>query len=90
MFEKEFGGSRSHRIIEENNACRVEWCTWSCGRVLEAKEKPVKSMLPSEVVEATEDGGMRGLLSLLAAHHSALPTLLHVGPDLGTRVVLQE
>lgn len=49
-----------------------------------------KSELPSEIVEATEDGGMRGLLPLLAADHPALATLLQVGPDFGTRVVLQE
>lgn len=45
---------------------------------------------PSEVVESTEDGGVCGLLALLAANHAALAALLQVGADLAARVVLQE
>lgn len=50
----------------------------------------MKGASPPEVVEAAEDGRVRRLLPLLAADHPALPALLQVGADLGTRVVLQE
>lgn len=36
----------------------------------------VCNVLPSEIIEATEDGGMPRLLSLLAADHPTLPTFL--------------
>lgn len=49
-----------------------------------------KRSLPSEIVEATEDGGVCRLLALLAADHSALTTLLQVWPNFGARVILQE
>lgn len=46
----------------------------------EANVKSVK-VLPSEIVEAAEDRGVRRLLALLAADHPALPTLLQVGSN---------
>lgn len=56
----------------------------------EVNKCKVVRVLPSEIVEATEDGGMCRLLALLAADNPAFSTLLQVGSYFRTGVILQE
>lgn len=74
--------------IFKNDTWREDGCSCKCSHVQQLQQR--KSILPSEIIEATEDGGMCRLLALLAADHPALPTLLQVGSNFWTWVILQE
>lgn len=103
MFEEELGAyyrSNYSGLQGSTGSWRIMYIGWMCeasewikmSEKHKRKETNVKlvKVIPSEIVEPTEDRGMCRLLALLAADHPALPTLLQVGSNFWTRVILQE